>query len=243
MRVGEKVVGVIGGMGPAATVDFMRRLVASTPAHDDMDHLRVMVDNNPKVPSRIAALIDGTGADPAPALCQMAKGLEAQGADFLVIPCNTAHYYLPAIMHSVDIPVLDMVGLSVQQLAAADPKPRHIGLLASPAVRLVGLYQKRIEEMGLQAIFPNPRYESRLLEVIKAVKSGQFGARHQQDYRAVTENVMDAGADAVLIACTELSVIGPPLEAACPVVDSLDVLVEATIATARSDRASWKLKD
>lgn len=233
MRVGEKVAGVIGGMGPAATVDFMRRLVAATPAHDDMDHLHVMVDNNPKIPSRIAALIEGTGADPTPALCQMAKGLEAQGADFLVIPCNTAHHYLPAIARSVHIPVLDMVDLSVQKLTAADPKPQRIGLLASPAVRLVGLYQKRIEQMGLQAVFPGPHHESRLLEVIKAIKAGQFGARHQQDYAAVAENLMNAGADAFLIACTELSVMGPPLEATCPIVDSLDVLVEATIATAR----------
>jgi aspartate racemase len=233
MRVGEKVVGVIGGMGPAATVDFMRRLVAATPAHDDRDHLHVMVDNNPKVPSRIAALIEGTGADPAPALCQMAKGLEAQGADFLVIPCNTAHYYLPEIARSVNIPVLDMVGLSVQKLAAADPAPRRIGLLASPAVRLVGLYQKRIEEMGLQAVFPSPHHESRLLAVIKAVKSGQIETRHHQDYTAVAENLLDAGADAFLIACTELSVIGPPLAAAIPIMDSLDILVEATIATAR----------
>jgi aspartate racemase len=233
MRSGEKVVGVIGGMGPAATVDFMRRLVAATPAGDDMDHLRVMVDNNPKVPSRIAALIEGTGADPAPALCEMAKGLEAQGADFLVIPCNTAHYYLPAIARSVHIPVLDMIGLSVQKLAAADTKPRRVGLLASPAVRLVGLYQKRIEQMGLRAVFPSSDHESKLLDVIKAVKSGQFGSNHRQDYEAVAENLSDAGADVFLIACTELSVIGPPLEAICPVMDSLNVLIEATIAAAR----------
>jgi aspartate racemase len=233
MRAGEKVAGVIGGMGPAATVDFMHRLVAATPADDDADHLHVLVDNNPKIPSRIAALIEGTGADPAPTLCAMAKGLEAQGADFLVIPCNTAHYYLPAIARSVDIPVLDMVGLSVQKLAAADPKPRRIALLASPAVRLVGLYQKQIEDLGLRAIFPDPHHESRLLGVIKAVKAGRLDARHRQDYAAVAENLMATGADAFLIACTELSVIGPPLQAACRVVDSLDVLVEATIAAAR----------
>jgi aspartate racemase len=234
MRSGEKVAGVIGGMGPAATVDFMRRLVAATPAEDDKDHLHVLVDNNPKVPSRIAAIIEGTGAEPAPTLCAMAQGLQAQGADFLVIPCNTAHYYLAAIARSVRIPVLDMIGLSIERLATAATEPRRIGLLASPAVRLVGLYQKQIEQAGMAAIFPDPEHESRLLGVIKAVKSGQFGAARQQDYEAVTQNLLDAGADAILIACTELSVIGPPANAARPVVDSLDVLVEATIATARA---------
>src|SRR4051812_24371314 len=128
----EKVVGVIGGMGPEATVDFMRRLVARTPARDDADHLHVLVDNNPKIPSRIAVLIEGTGEDPTPVLCAMARGLQAQGADFLVMPCNTAHYYLPAIARSVTIPALDMVDLSIQKLAAAEPL--RIGMLASPAV-------------------------------------------------------------------------------------------------------------
>ena len=78
MNAKHKTVGVIGGMGPEATVDFLRRLVASTPARDDADHIRVFVDNNPKIPSRIAALIEGGGEDPAPVLCAMAKGLEAQ---------------------------------------------------------------------------------------------------------------------------------------------------------------------
>ena len=234
MRAGEKVVGIIGGMGPEATVDFMRRLIAATPARDDSDHLHMLVDNNPKIPSRIATLIEGRGEDPAPVLCDMAKGLEAQGADFLVMPCNTAHYYRPVIARSVQIPFLDMVELSVQKLAATQPKPRRVGMLASPAVRLVGLYSERIEQAGLQALFPSPDCENRLLEVIKAVKAGQLGPQHRQDYADVGRTLVDAGADAFLIACTELSVIGPPDGVTGPVVDALDVLVEATIAAARS---------
>jgi len=234
MRPGEKVVGIIGGMGPEATVDFMRRLIAATPARDDSDHLHMLVDNNPKIPSRIATLIEGKGEDPAPVLCDMARGLQAQGADFLVMPCNTAHYYRPVIARSVHIPFLDMVELSVKELAAADPKPRRIGMLASPAVRLVGLYSGKIEQAGLQALFPSPDYENKLLGVIKAVKASQLGLQHRQDYAEVAKNLADAGADAFFIACTELSVIGPPDGVTGPVVDALDVLVEATIATARS---------
>jgi aspartate racemase len=227
----EKIVGVIGGMGPEATVDFMRRLIAATPARDDADHLHVLVDNNPKIPSRIAALIEGTGEDPTPVLCAMARGLQAQGADFLVMPCNTAHYYLPAIARSVTIPALDMVDLSIQKLAAAGP--RRIGVLASPAVRLVGLYQARLEQAGLQAIFPSPQDEATLLEVIKAVKAGRLDDSHRQDYARVARNLLDAGADALLVACTEFSVIGPPTGTDCLVVDALDALVEGTIAVAR----------
>jgi aspartate racemase len=226
---GEKTVGVIGGMGPEATVDFLRRLVARTPARDDVDHLHVLVDNNPKIPSRIAALIDGTGEDPTPVLCGMAQGLEAQGADFLVMPCNTAHYYLPAIARAVRIPMLDMVQLAIGKLSSG---PRRIGLLASPAVRLVGLYKARMEQAGLDVIFPDAPHEERILRVIKAVKAGKQGAEEQKDYAAVAQHLRQAGAGALLIACTELSVLTLP-DMGCPVVDTLEVLVEATIDAAR----------
>jgi aspartate racemase len=228
----EKVVGIVGGMGPEATVDFMRRVIAKTPAQDDKDHLRMLVDNNPKIPSRIAALIEGTGEDPSPVLCEMAKGLQAQGADFLVMPCNTAHYYLGKIARSVQIPVLDMVDLSVQRLLALDSKPRRIGMLASPAVRLVGLYDRKFKRVGLEAIYPGPQHESELLTIIKAVKAGQLSARHRKDYAKVAAAVSDAGADAFLIACTEFSVIGPP--AVRPIFDTMDILADATLATARN---------
>ena len=101
----QPVIGVIGGMGPEATVDLMRRVIAATPAADDIDHVRMIVDNNPKVPSRLKALLDGTGDGPGPVLAGMARGLQSAGADVLVIPCNTAHFYLAPIRAAVSIPV------------------------------------------------------------------------------------------------------------------------------------------
>jgi len=234
MRRGEKVVGIIGGMGPEATVDFMRRLIAATPARDDHDHLHVLADNNSKVPSRIAALIEGTGEDPAPVLCEMAKGLEAQGADFLVMPCNTAHHYLETIARSVKIPLLDMVALSVEKLRTLAAKPQRIGMLASPAVRMVGLYRKRLEQAGLQALFADQQDEAALLEIIKAVKAGHLTGEHRKGYAIVAKKLGEAGAQALLIACTEFSVIGPPQGVVLPLIDSLDVLVEATVTAARN---------
>src|ERR1700744_4565014 len=139
----SKTGGVIGGMGPEATVEFLRRIVAATPADDDADPIHVLVDNNPKIPSRLAAIVEGTGEDPLPTLIGMAKGLEKQGAALLAMPCNTAHYYRPRIAEAVSIPVLDMVALS----AAAVPGKR-VGMLASPAVRKVGLYEERLRAAG-----------------------------------------------------------------------------------------------
>jgi aspartate racemase len=90
----HRILAIIGGMGPEATVDLMLRVINATPARDDQDHIRMLVDNNPKVPSRINALVDGSGESPAPALISMARGLASLGADFLAVPCNTAHHYL-----------------------------------------------------------------------------------------------------------------------------------------------------
>jgi aspartate racemase len=229
----EKVVGVIGGMGPEATVDFMRRLIAGVPARDDADHIHVLVDNNPKIPSRLAALVEGGGEDPLPVLIAMARGLEKQGADFLTIPCNTAHYYLPAIANAVSIPVLDMVALAIARLSALSPKPRNIGMLASPAVQKVGLYALRLKDAGFTAHFPDSAGEEKMLGIIRAVKSNSLTDQHRRDYSGIAHDLVTDGADAFLIACTELSVIGPPENARRPSVDALDALVEETIRFAR----------
>jgi aspartate racemase len=231
MPAREKTVGVIGGMGPEATVDFLRRIVAATPARDDADHIRVLVDNNPKIPSRIAALIEGTGEDPTPVLLAMARGLERQGADFLTIPCNTAHYYLPAIAEAVRIPVLDMVGLSIKALGDLPQRPRKIGMLASPAVRKVGLYAKRLGDSGLEALFPKDADEAIVFEMIRAVKANAVTEQLRANYKGVADRLIEAGADAFLIACTELSLLPAPQGRLS--VDALDVLVEETIRAAR----------
>src|ERR1700675_4003495 len=115
----HRIVGIIGGMGPEATVDLMRRVVAMSPAQDDQDHIHLIVESNPKIPSRIAHLIEGTGADPTPELVRIAGNLQRAGADALAIPCNTAHAYADSIRRAVSIPLLDMVSLTVEEIAAS----------------------------------------------------------------------------------------------------------------------------
>lgn len=229
----EKVVGVLGGMGPEATVDFLSRIVRATPARDDSDHIRLLVDSNPKVPSRIARLLEGGTEDPAPVLIAMARGLEAQGADLLTIPCNTAHHYLPDIARAVHIPVLDMVSLTAARLADLRPQPRRIGMLASPAVRKVGLYATRLAAAGMTALFPDAAGEQLVLDVIRAVKARAVTGALRAAYSAVASALAEGGAEALLIACTELSVLGNPARSALPTVDALDVLVEATVRAGR----------
>jgi aspartate racemase len=116
------MVGVLGGMGPDATVAFMQRVIDATPAEDDIDHVHLLVDNNPKVPSRIKALIDGDGENPGPAIAAMARRLEKAGADFLVMPCNTAHYYWQDAQDAVGIPVWHIVERTLDIIARRIPR-------------------------------------------------------------------------------------------------------------------------
>ena len=236
----QPVVGVIGGMGPEATVDLMRRVIAATPAADDIDHIRMLVDNNSKVPSRFKALIEKTGEDPTPVLIGMAKGLVASGADFLVIPCNTAHYYLPAIQQAVAVPVADMIGLSVARFRRDLGYRARIGLLASPAVRLTGLFARRCEESGIEVLWPDAAADAAVLALIKAIKAGRPTDAQMLAYRAASEGLVRRGAGMLVIACTELSVAGGLDGLGAPWIDTLDVLVDDILdrcGVARRDMA------
>ena len=128
MTAGTKIIGVIGGLGPAATLDFFGRIISKTKALRDQDHLRVIIDNNTKIPDRNAALRDN---DPEPglAIAATARGLEIAGADFLVMACNTAHAYAREIRAAVTIPFISMIDETVAATLALSPRPKRVGVL------------------------------------------------------------------------------------------------------------------
>lgn len=228
----EKIAGVLGGMGPEATADLLLRIIRHTPAKDDADHVRCVIDNNPKVPSRIKALIEGRGEDPAPVLEEMARKLEAWGADFLCIPCNTAHNYYPQVAAAVSIPVLNMVELSADAARAFPGSPEGVGILASPAVRMTALYTKALSARGLTALYPEPDVEEALLNAIKAVKQGESGLMPRTALRKAVDNLAALGAGLCVVACTELGIILEG-EYPVPVIDAADVLARAVVCTAK----------
>jgi aspartate racemase len=204
----EKTVGIIGGMGPEATVDLMKRIIDLTPAKDDIDHIHCIVDNNPKIPSRIKAIIEGNGEDPAPCIAEMGKRLESWGADFLVIPCNTAHFYYDAVQDAVNIPVINLIDLVVSHIKTNFSNHNKVGVLASPAVAITGLYTKRLKKLCIQDIWPDSSNQELLFSVIKKIKQGDTGTRVMDDYKRVCENLGDQGALIGIVGCTELSALG-----------------------------------
>lgn len=226
-----RTVGVLGGMGPEATIYFMQQVVGAVQARDDADHIPLLVDCNTQVPSRIARIIEGRGDDPGPVLAGMAKRLADAGAEALVMPCNTAHYYAAEIAGASDKPFLNMVDMACAEAARIVPGGK-VGLLGSPALQQVGVFDTALENAGLAPIYSAE--SQRVLATIRSVKTqgpSEFAAHTLSDI--ATRMVAD-GAEVICICCTEFSMMAREITATVPVFDALDLLVEATLRFARS---------
>ena len=230
-----RTVGVLGGMGPEATIYFMQQVVGAVSARDDADHIPLLVDNNSQVPSRIKAIIEGRGEDPGPVLAQMAQRLVGAGAEALVMPCNTAHYYADQVEAAVDVPFLNMVKLSCAEAAEMAPGGK-VGLLGSPALQQVGVFEDALTAEGLQPVYATE--PGRVLATIRAIKAqgpSEFAAHTLND---VAGQMVDDGADVICICCTEFSLLAREITVKVPVFDALDVLVSAAVAFSKSDDPS-----
>lgn len=224
-----KCVGILGGMGPEATILLMQKVMAAVPARDDADHVPLLVHQNPQVPSRIKALIEGGGENPGPTLARMARDLAAGGAQALAMPCNTAHYYAPEVRAATALPFLDMLDLTAIHLAGLGA--RRVGMLASPATRLADVFAAPFAARGLEPVFLCD--DAALLAIIRAVKAGRGTDTLAAPLRAEAEALLAQGADHLLVACTELSLMTDALPPDAPRTDSLDCLTGAIVAFAR----------
>lgn len=220
-------------MGPDATVELMRRVIAATPADDDADHIHMLVDNNPKIPSRIKALLEGGDENPAPVLAKMAQRLEAGGANFLVIPCNTAHYYHPDIQASVQIPVWHLIEISLEHLRTHHPEVQRVGLLASTAVQKIALFEPFFKRAGLTLVYPDVDTQTVVMQLIRSVKAGTVDDALLADYnRRVSDMGESKDLDTYLLGCSELSVLLNDHQQQLPVADSLQILVDKVVSEA-----------
>ena len=220
-------VGVLGGMGPEATVLLMRKVIAAVETEDDAGHVPLLVHQNPQVPSRIRHLIEGTGADPAPVLAAMARRLEDAGAEALAMPCNTAHHYAPAIRAATGVPFLDMVALSAAHAADLAGPGTTVGVLASPAVRRIALFEPALERAGIVIAYPDD--EAALLAAIRSVKATGPSPEARKAFARGSAALLDRGATVQMIACTEFSLMADAVAPAARAFDTLDVLTAAIV--------------
>jgi len=238
VSAGRATIGVIGGMGPDATVDFFAKLVAASHGGRDQDHLRVVIDNDPSVPDRTAA-IEGRGASPAPHLARMARGLIAQGATLLVMPCNSAHAFAAAIAEAAGtVPFVDLIETTVAATRARLPGVQRVGLLATDGTLAARLYHDAYTRAGIEALAPLADDQVGVMEAIYAVKRGGANDTELARLRLACERLVERGAEALIAGCTEIPLLlrEGDIEqagASVPFISSTDELVVRTLALAQ----------
>ncbi len=197
----EKVIGIIGGMGPLATADLFKKIVLNTKAEKDQDHIRVLVDNNTNIPDRTGAILHG-GKDPVPELTKSAKALESMGADLLIMPCNTAHYFHKSVVEAVSIPVLHMIEITCNTLKKQGIK--KAGLLATDGTVQSGIYQKAFEGSGIELIRPDEEGQKAVMDMIYGgVKASKWDF-DTTSVKKTMESLFDRGTETLILGCTEL---------------------------------------
>lgn len=218
-------VGILGGMGPAATLDLMAKVLAATPAQRDEDHVPLVVWSVPQVPPRMAAM-RGESPSPLPAMLEGARFLELAGATALAVACNTAHHWAKELAAGVSIPLLHIADAAVGELARRHPPARRVALLGTRGTLRSGFYRERLRAHGIECLEADESGQEAIDRAIAAVKSGRR-ADACSEFDPVARRMLDAGADALLLACTELPLVpcDEVLERRC---------VDPTLALARA---------
>ncbi len=198
-------VGILGGMGPLATVDLFEKIVRCTPANFDQEHLKVIVYNNPQIPSRVEAIVNGAQS-PRAALVEAAQFLERSGADIIAMPCNTAHYWFADIRQAVGVRLINMVENAAEYVAANMPAETAM-LFATAATVQAALYQKAFADRGLALLVPGPAEQAVVTGAIEAVKAGSLeGSASLEALEGVIAGYQRSGVGAFIAGCTEMPI-------------------------------------
>lgn len=224
----EKTLGILGGLGPLATVYFMDMIVKMTEAKKDQDHISMIVLNHAAIPDRTDFILDASKPNPLPMMIEDAKKLQAAGADYVVMPCNTAHFFYEQIQNNITIPMLNIIEETV--VYAKDRMGvKKLGILATKGTISAGSYQRMCEKHGIDRAVPSLQDEQSLMNIIyNQVKAGK--EINTAEFIKIIENMKADGCDAVALGCTELSVINKDFDLnRNDIVDSLEVLARRSI--------------
>ncbi|HEX3700349.1 MAG TPA: amino acid racemase [Phenylobacterium sp.] len=213
--------GVLGGMGPAATLDFLQKLQAYTPAKADQDHLRVLVDINPRVPDRNAP-----GSLAGPVLAEMAGALRGAGAEVLAMPCNTAHAHASLIQRASGLPLVDLIEAGAG--AAAGSGARRAGVLATKGA--LKLYREYLAAHAMGLVALSAEGQERFMALLYRIKAGDLGPEVRQGMAALAKSLIADGAEAVIAGCTEAPLVLDQADLKVEFIDPADQLARQCVA-------------
>lgn len=227
----EKILGIIGGMGPEATVYLFNQIIKETPAGRDQDHLHIIIDCNPKIPDRTGYIL-GKGPDPTPAIIKSAKNLESLGVTVAGIPCVTAHYFFPQVQHALSYTLLNILEELGRRIRRDYPHVARVGILATSGTVKTRLYDQYLPAYTI--IYPSKAIqEDNIMEAIygtKGIKKGNLGDYPLQLLTEAGQELIAAGAEILVAGCTEIPLILKPQHFNVPLLDPVTILAEALVA-------------
>ncbi len=230
----QQTIGILGGMGPEATLDLFGKIIANTPAKRDQDHLRVVIDSNPRVPDRTAAILAG-GESPVPAMKAGIAALRRAGADFVVIPCVSAHFFLDELQQDAGLPILSMFEVTEEHIRRQHPDIRKIGMLATTGTIRGGRFREKLDAAGIETLAPKDADQKRVMAAIYEIKgaaSSRSRAEIGAEIRDIANRLIKRGARGIVAGCTEIPLVLKPGDLDVPVFDTLLLLARAAIAAA-----------
>ena len=234
----EKTIGIMGGMGPEAGADIFLNITRATHAKCDEDHLHIIMDSNPKMPSRQDAILHG-GESPVPAMVETARNLVRAGADVIIIGANTAHYFYDDVAAQVDVPFLHIIDETVKELGRRLPGIRDIGVLATSGAMKAGIYQKSCGKFGMKVLDLPEALQDQMQEAIMNHEYGfKYAGRTDRcvnDTVGVASYLIDHGAEALVMGCTEIPLIIGDISFSVPLVDPNDIIAKAAVRYAKGE--------
>ncbi|HLR10418.1 MAG TPA: amino acid racemase [Sporosarcina sp.] len=223
----KKTLGIIGGVGPLATMFIGEMIVRKTVAEKDQDHIHTIITNNSSIPDRTAFILGESDEDPVPVIVSDAHRLEAAGAEVLIMPCNTAHSFYEEIQRQTTLPLLHMIDETAQFVKQKGAK--RVGILGTNGTIATGIYQAACEKQGMEAILPDEATQKLVMSLIyDDIKAGKRA--DAEKWSRIRQAMEEANCDEVILGCTELSIVRQEL-ALTDCVDSLLVLAEVAIET------------
>ncbi len=229
-----KTIGIVGGMGPEATLSCFEKVIKNTPAKTDQQHIRVVIDSNPKVPDRTAAII-GNGESPVPSIVHSCHAVEMAGADFIIIPCVSAHFFLSEIQKQIDLPILSIFDAVAETITREYHKIRTVGLMATTGTVTGGLFQRRLAKESIKTVVPETVEQSEIMEAIYNIKNSERSRSMSEITTrliAVAKNMIYRKhdcAEAIVAGCTEIPLALRQEHISVPYFDSLTILARSAI--------------
>jgi aspartate racemase len=242
---GVSTIGVLGGMGPEATNRLCALITTLTPVRKDQDHIPVITFNNSLIPERVGA-ISGSTESPVPEMIRTARILEQAGADMLLMPCNLAHHFIAEVQREIRIPILNMIEETVAYTVSCYPEARAVGLLASTQTIKLGLYENSFARHHRTVLAPDALdQQSKVMEAIygrHGIKSG-YKTKPRALLMEAAHKLAAKGAQTIIAACTEVSLVLGAGHAPFEIVDPMEVLARVAVERARPQAARLGLTE